>query len=91
MKCPNCQSENIEEQKDGKLLCIACDTSFKIEKDGAKVVQTDVIDNLDKRVSAVEKKISAQPPQPDQPAQPINEDPDDQGPDAESDDNLFAK
>ena len=95
MKCPNCQSENVQKLKTGKILCPGCDTVFSIEQDGAKVAQTDVLENLDQRVSALEKEKPAQPPQKDNPDEPTKAEPtqpaqqgdDDQG--EGTDDNIF--
>jgi len=62
MKCPNCQSENVQSLEDNKILCLKCDTVFIIEKDGAKVEKTDVIRVIDKRVSAREIKEPLEKP-----------------------------
>jgi len=59
MKCPNCQSENVQNLDGNKILCLKCDTVFSIEKDGAKVEKTDVLETLDERVTKLEDKEAA--------------------------------
>jgi len=90
MNCPNCQGENVQPLKTGKILCQDCDTVFNIEKDGAKVEKTDVLSEHDKRISALEAKQPA-----DKPVGPEGDEPEPQpaaqGPDQDEtpDDNLY--
>lgn len=95
MKCPNCQSENVQNLDGNKILCLKCDTVFLIEKNGAKVEKTDVLKTLDERVTNLEEKGAAPgkspaaaepggPAEPAEPAEPGQEDQDDI-----PDDNLY--
>jgi hypothetical protein len=90
MKCPNCQSENVQNLDDNKILCLKCDTVFSIdEKDGAKVEKTDVLKTLDERVTNLEEKGAA-PQKPAAAAEPGGSaEPEQEAQDDIPDDNLY--
>ena len=95
MKCPNCQSENVQELKDGKILCPGCNTVFSIEKDGAKIDKPDALDDIDDRLKKLEGKDdaggspAAAVAEPDEPAIPGESGEQDGSDDKIPDDNLY--
>ncbi len=54
-KCPSCTGP-IERTADG-YFCPACDCTFKITREGPKVVRAGELDALKERVKLVEEKI----------------------------------
>ncbi len=56
--CPNCGGE-VQELKDNRVLCVPCNSVYKIEVDGtAKVVDSDPLDKIHKRLDALEVKVT---------------------------------
>jgi len=54
--CPSCGSAEIE-VAGNKVHCKACDVTFKITPDGARVDNLDPLDQDRKRISALEQEI----------------------------------
>lgn len=78
--CPNCRSEDVEIVKN-RLICGACDYSYKLTPDGAIPQEKGVISGLEERVRRLEESVSTGPeaesPQAEpEPASPDNLEPD---------------
>ena len=58
--CPSCGKEAVP-GKDGKIICLACNITYKIEEDGAaKAIDLDPMEKITKNILAeVDKKLSA--------------------------------
>lgn len=56
MKCPNCSSEKAE-QKGNKVFCPDCNATYKLEPDGAKVDDVDVLDKVNKKLDSHDRDI----------------------------------
>jgi len=62
--CPNCNQPAIKQGNE--IACENCDAVFTFSKTGAKVKSVGKIDELDKRLTALEEKQNAQQPAPNQ-------------------------
>jgi len=62
--CPNCNQPAIKQGNE--IACENCDAVFTFSKTGAKVKSVGKIDELDKRLTALEEKQNAQAPEPGQ-------------------------
>ncbi len=65
--CPNCHQPAIKQGNE--IICESCDATFAFRKTGgAKVKETGKIEELDKRLSAVESQLGSD--EPDQQQEP---------------------
>ncbi len=80
--CPSCTGK-IQQLKGGKFFCEACDTIFRITREGPRVETVGALEQLTDRVDHIEKTIgeggSVQDPKPaaDSPQEQPVADPDD--------------
>jgi uncharacterized Zn finger protein (UPF0148 family) len=60
--CPSCGSDKAIALKDGRIMCPACNVTFKIEEDGSsKPVDLDPLDKLHKKImDEVDQKLTGQ-------------------------------
>jgi len=89
MNCPNCKSDQTKEVREGRLYCPVCDIVYKVDEDGSRVDESDVIAKLNSRVEKLEadrakpRRAVTQPAGPD-----LEPGPDDEIDDDDDDDIL---
>lgn len=81
IQCPNCGAAAIRMEKDGAVLvvCEKEDAVFALTRTGAKLRKVGALDELDRRVSALEGKTAPPAEKPDDviPEEPPDDDDDD--------------
>lgn len=65
-KCPSCGGE-LQALKNGRFFCEACDAIFGITREGPKVEKLAPLEQLERRVSALEGRTSGHSPGPESP------------------------